>query len=490
MPGTVSALNNDSANLAKFYVESNSAKNTIYAQQLSSGSRIPNPSFDPASAAVADGIRSRLSLTAQGIRTVNQMSSLFEMVSNSLASTNRIINRLQVLSGQSASDTIDDTQRAMLQKEVTKLTSQIDNNAKGTIWGNTVILAGGVGTSTNSGAVTQGVSATTAVANGLAAGLTAGQGFITGVVNDVSVTKTGAVFDVRVKIGNQWFGNKNVVAPAIGAALTLVGDKDTNNQVTFSYDGTAVTAFDGTAATFKSNLKTFFGITGGSVSQFASGSIAMYTGATISPSSSTTAGDWGLSYTVSGTKGTFKLSNGNEIYTQDITAGNPLSGSVTFSNGLKLGLSSFNGSATLAQSTFVVAPSATQLSLSFQLNQSTTSVGFSDATATGLNINGIDISTSANAISTQGQLNAALSVVSNMIADIGGVRSQADYTLENLKSTNISQQVALDTFESANIAEAMINASKFKTLGDMATHELVVSIRDGMKIAEMVKSVQ
>lgn len=492
MSGSVSALTNLGAISSKYYLEGNSDLQTKFSTQLASGRIAPSPSMDPAGSAVAAGLEAKSGRLNQAIRTVNQVSKLIESVTNSLASTNKIVTRLLVLAAQSASDTIGDSERAMLQKEVTNLLTQIDNNANGAKWGDTSLLAGGAGTVTNSGAVTEGASGLAATTNAFTTTLntTYTAGLVSGLATEASVTASGSSYTVSVKIGAQTF-KSTVAAPTAAGVLVLTSTSDPNNQVAFNYHATDVTGITN-ATTFQSNLRTLLGINTGVNANFSAGSIAMYTGATVSSGSATKNGTWGMTYTVSGTTGTFRISNGTETYTKDVTVSGSISGTVTFDNGISLALSTFDGSATLGQTTFSVSlGSGVQMQFQMDVDPNRyTSVTFGSALASSLGISSVDISTRAGATTAQTLLDTAQRQLNSMIADYGGIRSQGDYTSDNLKVNLNSNQGSWDSFAAVNMAEAMMNNVKFKTLTDVASASFTDSLREGMKIARMVQDVK
>jgi flagellin len=110
--------------------------------QLASGSRINIASDDAAGLAISERLKSQIRSARQANRNANDGISMIQTAEGGLNEIGNMITRLRELGIQSASDTVSDTERNFINKEVDQLKSEIDRIAKTTKWGNTNLLDG------------------------------------------------------------------------------------------------------------------------------------------------------------------------------------------------------------------------------------------------------------------------------------------------------------------------------------------------------------
>ncbi len=110
--------------------------------QLASGSRINKAADDAAGLAISEGLKSQLRSGHQAARNANDGISMIQTGEGGLNEISNIITRLRELAIQGASDTVGDTERGFLNKEVQQLKSEIDRIANVTTWGTTKLLDG------------------------------------------------------------------------------------------------------------------------------------------------------------------------------------------------------------------------------------------------------------------------------------------------------------------------------------------------------------
>src|SRR3954469_5286153 len=84
-------------------VNSNFQSNTI--RQLTSGYRINSSGDDAAGLAVANNYRNSISELTQGVRNANDGVSQLQIVDGGLSNISQILDRMQTLATESASDT-------------------------------------------------------------------------------------------------------------------------------------------------------------------------------------------------------------------------------------------------------------------------------------------------------------------------------------------------------------------------------------------------
>lgn len=110
---------------------------------LASGKRVNRPSDDPASMALADGIRSEVRAIAEGARNIQQTFSLIQVADGSLNEISAAINRMRSLSMQAASSVFNDTDRLNIDAEFSQLREEIDRIAGSTTYNGRQLLTGG-----------------------------------------------------------------------------------------------------------------------------------------------------------------------------------------------------------------------------------------------------------------------------------------------------------------------------------------------------------
>lgn len=109
--------------------------------RLSSGLRINEASDDPAGLAVADRLRSDVRIAGQAIRNANDGVSAINIADKALETVGGSLARLAELAEQSATGTLNDTQRASLQSEFAQIVSEIDRIAATTAFNGAQLLS-------------------------------------------------------------------------------------------------------------------------------------------------------------------------------------------------------------------------------------------------------------------------------------------------------------------------------------------------------------
>lgn len=110
--------------------------------QLASGSRINQAADDAAGLSISEGMKSQIRGMRQATRNANDGISLLQVAEGGLNETSNIITRLRELGIQASSDTVGDTERGMINKEVQQLTSEVERIAQSSKFGATHLLNG------------------------------------------------------------------------------------------------------------------------------------------------------------------------------------------------------------------------------------------------------------------------------------------------------------------------------------------------------------
>jgi flagellin len=110
--------------------------------QLASGSRINIAADDAAGLAISERLKGAIRSARQANRNANDGISLVQTAEGGLNEIGNIVVRLRELGIQASSDTVGDTERGFVNKEVTQLTKEIQRIANTTKWGTTKLLDG------------------------------------------------------------------------------------------------------------------------------------------------------------------------------------------------------------------------------------------------------------------------------------------------------------------------------------------------------------
>lgn len=114
--------------------------------QLSSGSRINKAADDAAGLAISEGLKASIRSSSQAARNANDGISMVQTAEGGLNEIGNIIVRLRELGIQAASDTVGQTERGFLDKEVQQLKSEVQRIASVTTWGSSKLLDGSAST--------------------------------------------------------------------------------------------------------------------------------------------------------------------------------------------------------------------------------------------------------------------------------------------------------------------------------------------------------
>jgi flagellin len=110
--------------------------------QLSSGSRINKAADDAAGLAISENLKAQIRSASQAQRNANDGISMVQTAEGGLNEISNIVIRLRELGIQAASDTVGQTERGFVDKEVQQLKSEVQRIASVTTWGTTKLLDG------------------------------------------------------------------------------------------------------------------------------------------------------------------------------------------------------------------------------------------------------------------------------------------------------------------------------------------------------------
>jgi len=110
--------------------------------QLSSGSRINRAADDAAGLAISENMKANIRSARQANRNASDGISLVQTAEGGLNEISNIIVRLRELGVQASSDTVGDSERDFINREVSALKDEMQRIASVTTWGKTKLLDG------------------------------------------------------------------------------------------------------------------------------------------------------------------------------------------------------------------------------------------------------------------------------------------------------------------------------------------------------------
>lgn len=120
----------------------------VELSRLSSGKRITKAADDAAGLAISTNLEAQTRGLRQATRNANDGVSLVQTAEGGLSEVSNILIRLRELSVQSASDTVGEKERVLLNQEYQQLIEEVDRISQATTFNGTKLLAGDSGRGT------------------------------------------------------------------------------------------------------------------------------------------------------------------------------------------------------------------------------------------------------------------------------------------------------------------------------------------------------
>lgn len=131
-------------------------------ERLASGMRVNRAADDASGLVVSEGMRGELSGLTQNVRNAEQAVDLLQVAEGSMQEVNNMLVRMRSLAVQSASSTLNDSNRESLAAEFTQLVNEVDRIAQATQY-NGLDLLTGFGNQVSASSTALSASATTGV---------------------------------------------------------------------------------------------------------------------------------------------------------------------------------------------------------------------------------------------------------------------------------------------------------------------------------------
>ena len=429
----ISALNT----LNKLNANTSAASDAL--EKLSSGLRINKAADDAAGLAISQKMQAQINGLDQASSNAQDGISLIQTAEGSLNETQSILQRMNTLATQSANDTNTSTDRSAMQQEVNQLTQEIDRIGNTTQFNTKNLLDG-------SAAV---------------------QGKVTGYTNYADdYTILGGTGDTQVGAQVTFTGVVTATsANAVGAdtytslSSTLTGDMNfTLDGVSFSFTSGSNTVQDVLDAVNNDNLGVKATLNSSNNIEFQSsnvGSAASFSFTTSDASFASYANGTDAQITGSGVS---YLANGNDI---TIESGN--------AKGLSFEINSNISTSSMTSGNTITVNANGGLNLQIGANQGQTMyVSIGDMRAKALGVDGIDISTAANAESAITTLQNAINQVSTERSKLGAYQNRLDHTINNLSTQSQNLTSASSQITDVDMAKEMTEFTKDNILTQAA----------------------
>ncbi len=252
--------NNIAAMNARRRLNANNRDLNTRLERLSSGLRINRAADDAAGLSVREGMRAEISGLKMNVKNAEQGSNLLQVAEGSLNEINAMLIRMRELAVQSASSTVNDSNRESIQAEYTQLTQEIDRIALSTTYNDTVLLTG-YGNNIDSTSTALTTSNATGVTNVKISGASTGTYTFVDGATDGEVTLGNGTVTQTIRIATLLDGTDvatgtTVVAnfDRLGIQVSLAGanvGNATGNYVDGDLDAATIVINAGTGGSFQ-----------------------------------------------------------------------------------------------------------------------------------------------------------------------------------------------------------------------------------------------
>ena len=252
--------NNIAAINSRRQLNTNNRDLSTRLERLSSGLRINRAADDAAGLSVREGMRAEISGLKMNVLNAEQGSNLLQVAEGSLNEINAMLIRMRELAVQSASSTVNDSNRESIQAEYTQLIQEIDRIAHSTTYNDQVLLTGfGNTVDANSTALT--TSNATGVSSIKISGASTGTYTFDDTAGDSEITLGNGTVTQTIRIATMLDGadvatGTTTVAnfDRLGVQVTLAGASVSNATGNYSdgnLDGTTIVVDSSTGGSFQ-----------------------------------------------------------------------------------------------------------------------------------------------------------------------------------------------------------------------------------------------
>ncbi|MBL4909196.1 MAG: hypothetical protein JKX78_04080 [Alteromonadaceae bacterium] len=460
--------------------------------KLTSGKRINSAKDDPAGLAIATLMTSQVRENNQAIRNANDGISFSQVADGALSGANDVLQRIRELAVQAGNGTLNDSNRATIQDEITQLSSQLNDIGKNTkfngisVFGNSssskslniqvgfnqsISLALG---SVSSGALSGGLNSTnggleSGRVDAATTGISAGSVSINGVELGAIAASTSGQANVKTDAINQISGQTGVTATASNVVQggSVNQYQPVSQGISVTVGGTTTTL--GSSANLKDFVKNFNQSVAGAEAKINSeGKLQIFnnTGKDITLADNNVGGLGSLGLSAGNYSGSISLSSSNG---KDINVSTSNTGTV---NDLKaFGFNQQQGASKLS------GGQVTGQNITASDGITINGVALGNVSVTGSSTNASDISSAINAISDKTGVSASANTDITLSADVSALQNNA---------LTINGVDVFSSFSGASLGDT-INQINSAGLGDITASsnsdgKLVLSSKSGQNI--------
>ncbi len=419
-------------------------------QRLSSGLRINSAKDDAAGLAIAVRMSSQIKGLSQAVRNANDAVSLVQTAEGAIDEMTNALQRIRELAVQAANASNTSLDRSAVDKEVQQLKQEVDRIATQTQFNNQTLLDGTMGAKAFQIGANSGQTITVSLTQGIK-------------TNQIgSIAKSSATVGAGAVVGadNVTINGTRVVDTVAGSASGQTTDSAYAKAAAINSSGIAGVS---ATATTTSNANNAGGVTlvdvGDTYSLTINGTVvASYSGATAV--TATALADQITSFStqtgVSATNvaGTIQLSaaDGRNIAVTAALVDADVDCTVAFNNGAATN----RGTLTLS--------SADNISITDANNRLGFGVAATIVKDTTQSLTNSSVTTASNATDTIDRIDSALSVISNMRADLGAILNRFTSTMANLSNVLENITAAHSRIMDADFAAETANITKAQIL--------------------------
>jgi len=209
-------------------------------ERLSSGLRINRAADDAAGLSVREGMRAEISGLKMNVLNAEQGSNLLQVAEGSLNEINAMLIRMRELAVQSASSTVNDSNRESIQAEYSQMIQEIDRIAQSTTYNDQVLLTG-FGNNVDAASTALTASDTTGVAGIKISGASTGTYTFSDSDDDSEITLGNGTVTQTIRVATMLDGSDVATGTTIvanfdrlGVQVTLAGSNVSNATGNYS----------------------------------------------------------------------------------------------------------------------------------------------------------------------------------------------------------------------------------------------------------------
>lgn len=462
----------------------NSSKDALATslQRLSSGLRINSARDDAAGMAISSRMTAQIRGLDQARRNANDGVSLAQTAEGALQQSTDILQRIRELAIQSANSSNSTTDRASLNSEVNQLISELDRIANTTQFNGLNLLDGTyqgqqfqVGANANQtiGVSVSGARATDLQNNTVSLKGTAASDMGGAIVSTATGTApgNGIVVQTLTVAGSAGSAALNVAAGSSAATVATLVNANTASTGVKATASTSATLTIATAGTIS------FTLNGGGTATTISASVG--TGGNmqnVAAAVNAVSGKTGVTATTNaaGTSLIFSQAAGNDLtltgYTHSAAGTASLTGGITGQTVTLTQLVATDSARVTGTVSMFSDAGFTAASSVANANGSVLGVAANTTVAaTAANVSTIDITSIANANTAIGIVDAALSQVNKMRADMGAVQNRFLATINNLQTASENLSAARSRIQDADFAAETATMTRNQILQQAGT---------------------